>query len=205
MEWEEVDKLLKDQIEKRLNFKKGLQEINETLEQHKLPLISVDQEALENEFNSWLKELLEHEPLPAEIKSLYFGINHLSFPEIESGKMQTTIYLAGSPFLPHNNPDWAAASSFYPDRRYLILEAFANLGDRIRHEKLSPDYEVLCLNGMLNLLLMNLLESFKDTLLEYEVKSWGLFSKRKERESLFVGAGSDSGDIYLLMELKKPV
>jgi len=205
MEWEEVDKLLKDQIAKRPDFTTGLQEINETLKQHKLPLLSLDQEAMENEFTSWLKELLEHEPLPAEIKSLYFGINHLSFPEIESGKVQTTIYLAGSPFLPQNNPDWAAASSFYPDRRYLILEAFAELGNKIRQEKLSPNYEVLCLNGMLNLLLMNVIENYQEALLEYEVKSWGLFGKRKERKSLFVGAGFDSGDVYLLMELKKPV
>ena len=204
MEWEEVDKILKKQIRERPKLKPGIDQINEKLKFHKLPLLDIDLEALENEFISWLKELLEHEPLPTEIKSIYFGINHLSFPEIDSGKEQTTIYMAGSPFQPHKNPDWAAACTFYPDRRYLILEAFNQLGNKIREGKLSPDYEVLSLNGMLNLLLMNSLGNFRETLLEYETKSWGLFSKRKERKSLYVGAGFDAGDVYVLMELKKP-
>lgn len=205
MEWEEVDKILKEQIAKRPGISQGIQQINVTLKHHKLPLLAVDQEAMEKEFSSWLAELLDKEPLPAEITSIYFGINHLSFAEIESGKLQTTIYLAGSPFRPQEDSDWAAASTFYPDRRYLILEAFNQLGNKIRQEKLSPNYEVLCLNGILNLLLINMLRNFQETLREYEAKSWGLFSKRKERKSLFVGTGFDSGDVYLLMELKKPV
>lgn len=204
MEWEEVDKILKNQIENQPKLEQGLIQINERLKLYQLPVLELDLEAMAREFNSWLKELLEKEPLPPEVKSIYFGINHLSFPEIDSGKEQTTIYLAGSPFLPHKNPDWAAASTFYPDRRYLIMEAFNQLGNKIREGKLSPDYEVLTLNGMLNLLLMNSLGNFRETLLEYETKSWGLFNKKKERKSLYVGAGFDAGDVYLLMDLKKP-
>ena len=64
------------------------------------------------------------------------------------------------------------------------------------------DYEVLFYNGLLNLLVLNSISDLKGRLLTYQDKKLGLFKTEKRRDSLHFGAGFDSGDVYLLGELK---
>ena len=51
---------------------------------------------------------------------------------------------------------------------------------------------------MTNLLIQNALKDNANLLLTTQQKVFGLFKKTTQREKLYVGAGFDSGDIYLL-------
>jgi len=49
---------------------------------------------------------------------------------------------------------------------------------------------------------MNSINKFTDKLLTYEKSKLKLFKAIQKRETLFIGAGFNSGDVYLLGEVK---
>lgn len=204
MEWEQVDKLLKDQIASQTDVKKGYEAINQFLTANKLPVAVLDIDGLQNEFKEWLREVVEKEPIPKYIHSIYFGLAKLSFPDIDDGAEKTTVYLAGSSMTPEQDPvDWACEPEYLPDRRYLVPDEFEKVDQVIEsNDGLDGDYEVLVFNGLLNLVARSVVHELKDILLSYEDRKLGFLKTVKTRDSLFVGTGFDSGDTYVLGELR---
>ncbi len=203
MDWEQVDKVLKELINNKSDIRSGYDQIKQVLTDNDLPSLDIDTDRLKKEFNYWLIEVIKKEPIPKNIKSIYFGLASMSFPEIDNGKEKTTAYIAGSKLTPSEDADWACDTEYFPNRRYVLLAEFDKIDVMIKsNEKLSGDYEVLVLNGLLNLLVLNSISDLKGRLLTYQDKKLGLFKTEKRRDSLHFGAGFDSGDVYLLGELK---
>lgn len=202
MNWEEIDKILKEQIASKLDLQSGYNHIKHFLTDNGLPIVDINIDELKKEFDDWFIEVIDKEPIPKYIKSIYFGLSTMSFPEIDNGKEKTTVYIAGSKLTPSQDPDWACDTEYFPNRRYVLLDDFGKIDELINsNDKLSGDYEVLVFNGLLNLLVLNSIKKFKDKLLIYNDKKLRFFKAEKKREKLQFGAGFDSGDIYLLGEL----
>ena len=202
MDWEQVDKVLKEQIVNKSDVRNGYEQIKQVLAENDLPIVDIDVDGLKKEFDDWLAEVTEKEPIPKNIKSIYFGLATMSFPEIDNGQEKTTAYIAGSKLTPTQDEDWACDTEYFPNRRYVLLADFDKIDGAIKSNKLSGEYEVLVLNGLLNLLVLNSLNDFKDRFLTYQDRKLGIFRTDKRRESLHFGAGFDLGDFYLLGTLK---
>ena len=203
MNWDKVDKLLKDQIENKLDIKSGYDEIKQMLLEYNLPAFDINIQELEKEFNEWLSDLISQEPIPKDIKSIYFGLANLSFPEIDDGNENTTVYISGSVYSPEKDEDWACDTTYFPQRRYLILDDFDKIYEQVKSNKeLDGDYEVLVFNGLLNLLILNNIKQYKEQLLTSKNRKLGFKKKEMKRASLYLGAGFDSGDVYILGKLE---
>jgi hypothetical protein len=181
IDWEEVDELLKKHIQSRSTVEQGIEDIRQFLSkgnnQKLVEGINISQ--LTEEFNDFVQKTLLENPLPANIKSISFGI----FTMKEKGRELTTFYLCGSDRTPvEDELDWAVDPAYFPTS-YCVPKDF----DRInkKYPRLSGDEEVLVFNGILNLLVINHIKDYSDHLL-------------KSRDSLYVGAGFDAGDIYVL-------
>ena len=195
MDFEQIDNLLKRQIKDKIDFKTGCNEINQLLNENGLPTIDIDIEKTKNHFTNWLLKTIDKNPIPQNIISLYFGLTTLSDKEIE----KTAIYLAGSTISPEEDEDWACETEYAPQNNYLFLSEFAKIDELKKENKeIDGEYEVLAFVGMTNLLIQNVLKDNANLLLTTQQKVFGLFKKTTQREKLYVGAGFDSGDIYLL-------
>ena len=202
MDWEKIDKLLTEQIANKTDMRTGYAQIRQMLAADNLPAADIDVDGLKKEFIEWLEEVITIEPIPKNIQSIYFGMGTFSFSEIDNGKERTTVYLTGSKSTPAQDADWACDTDYYPDRRYLLLNDFEKIDDLIKSSKdLDGDYEVLVFNGLLNLLVINSMDELKDKLLNRREKILGLIKTYKKRDHLYLGAGFDSGDLYLPGEL----
>ncbi|PHQ28146.1 hypothetical protein [Leeuwenhoekiella nanhaiensis] len=203
MNWEQIDTILKAQIANKSSIQDGYSQIKKVLTDNELLFVDIDIDKLKKEFDKWLADVITKEPIPKNIKSLYFGLATLAFPEIDDGKEQTTVYLAGSRLTPKQGEDWACDTAYFPNRRYLLPTEFEKIDNVIKsNDNLGGDYEVFVFNGLLNLLVLDALTDFKDSLMNYQDKKLGFFKTSKKRDSMHFGAGFDSGELYLLGELK---
>jgi len=203
MDWEQIDRILKEQIANKPDVRNGYNQIRQVLTDNGLPTMDIDTDELKKEFDDWLYEVIEKEPIPKNIKSIYFGLTTMSFPEIDNGNEKTTTYIAGSKSTPAQDANWACDTEYFPNRRYVLFAEFDKIDQTIKsNDKLSGDYEVLVFNGLLNLLVINSLNDLKDSFLTYQDKKLGVFKTNKRRDSLNFGAGFDSGDIYFIREVK---
>ncbi len=202
MDWKEINDLLNSQIKENTDVFYGYEQIKKFLSQNNLPIAQIDIKGILRDFQDWLIEILEKEPIPNNIKSIYFGIATMSFPEVDNGKEKTTVYIAGSKMTPTEDADWVCDTAYFPNRRYLLLDDFEKIDKLKSEKKLSGDYEVLVFNGLLNLLVLNSVNNLKYEFLTYQDKKLGIFKIEKRRVSLHFGAGFDSGDVYLFKELK---
>ena len=203
MNWNEINDLLKSQIKENKDVSSGYEQIKKVLSDNNLPIAQIDTNGILKEFKDWLIEVIEKEPIPKEIKSIYFGLSELSFPDIDNGQSKTTIYIAGSKLSPDEDSDWNCDTEYLPKRRYLLLDDFEKIDNLKSESEISGDYEVLVFNGLLNLLVANAIKDLKTQFLTYKIKKFGLFESIKEREKLYFGVGFDSGDTYLIGQLKK--
>ena len=203
MDWEQIDKVLKEQIVNESDLQNGYEQIKKVLADNNLPTVDIDVDGLKKEFQEWLAEVIEKEPIPKNIKSIYFGLTTMSFPEIDNGKKKITAYIVGSKLTPSQNEDWACDTEYIPNRRYVLLADFEKIDNTIKsNDKLSGDYEVLTFNGLLNLLVLNSLNDFKERFLTYQYRKLGIFKTDRKRDDMHFGAGFDSGKVYLLRTLK---
>jgi hypothetical protein len=203
MDWDEINNLLNSQIKENIDVISGYEQIIKYLSENNLPIVQIDINETLKEFKDWLVEVLEKEPIPNTIISIYFGLSELSFPDIDNGKSKTTIYISGSKLTPNEDVDWACDTEYFPSRRYLLLNDFDKIDNLKTVNKLSGDYEVLVYNGILNLLVSCVLKDLKSNFLTYKTKKFGFIEKTKESEKLNFGVGFDSGDTYLVGELIK--
>ncbi|MGJ8734016.1 MAG: hypothetical protein ACSHW4_12745 [Cellulophaga sp.] len=96
LNWKLIDALFEKQIEQSLDIQFGYNQIKKVLLRRNFPILNIDEHKLYLEFKDWLVEVLKREPIPKDIKSIYFGLADLSFPQFDNGKIKTTIYIAGS-------------------------------------------------------------------------------------------------------------
>lgn len=201
MEWEKIDELLRKHIEEEIDLNEGYIQINKFLSDHGLPNVNIDIEVASNKFANWLNELLKKEPIPKNIKSIYFGLAKLSFPELKNSSDKTTIYISGSHLSPAEDEDWACEMDYSPNGRYFILDDFEKIDAIIENNSnLSGDFEVLVFNGILNLIIRDVINSCNH-LMKYKEKRFGLINSTKKRNELNYASGYDSGDIYILGKL----
>ena len=200
MEFEELNKIIKTQIQEKPNLKQGWSQL---VGFSHFSSFNIDLEETQKEFEEWLLEVIQKEPIPSNISSLYFGLSQLSFPQIDNGKEKFTIYLAGSTLTPSQDEDWACETEYLPERRYLLLESFEEIEKQIKTLKnYQSEMEVLLFNGLLNLLIINSIQDFKDSILTYTKTKLGLFKSKQKREAMYIGSGFDSGDIYVVSSVK---
>lgn len=200
MDFEQIDNLLKRQIKDKIDFKTGYNEINQLLKENSLPTFQIDIEKTKSHFTNWLLTTIDKSPIPQNIISLYFGLTTLSDKETE----RTAIYLAGSTIAPEEDEEWACEIEYAPQNSYLFLSEFAKIDELKKENKeINGEYEVLAFVGMTNLLIQNALKDIAKELLTTRQKLFGLFNKTTQREKLYVGAGFDSGDIYLIDKITR--
>ena len=193
LDWDLVESILQKQIKQKPQLTAGVTEINELLSAQGIMNIfdNIDTNRMQEEFDQWLNEVINHRRIPKHIKAIYFGIFSMVDPEDEDRAI-TTIYFSGSPESPFEDEDWACwvDSSYLPENRYFMLTDFTILDENIKSLELSSEAEVVVFNSLFNLLILNSLEKFQDSFL-------------LNHKSLFIGAGFDEGDKYVLGKLTK--
>jgi hypothetical protein len=103
----------------------------------------------------------------------------------------TTIHFCGSTSTPIDDIDWSCQTdeSFLPENRYLVLTDFVTLDNNInKRDDIEGEQDVLIFNGLLNLLIINC---------DNRIRSLFL----KSEHNLFIGAGYDEGDTFVLGKL----
>lgn len=192
LDWDEVDSVLQKHIKHKPSFEDGLTEIKKTLQFHSINKVfnNIDKERIQSQFSYWLTELLKQEPIPRQIKSIYFGLFSMVDPNNAKNGI-TTIHFTGSPFTPKEDDDWACEvdNSFLPENRYLVLDDFVILDENINSIDVDAEVEVLAFNGVLNLLILHCIEKTRKLFLS-------------NHKTLYIGSGYDSGDTYVIGRLK---
>ena len=186
MNWEQVDSLLKLHIQAKPKLENGLEDIRNLLSKDNNQLIieNINLSNLKSEFFQYLENAFKWNPIPNNIKSIYFGL----FTMDDNGKKVTTLYLSGSITTPFKDTlDWNVDPAYFP-KYYFVPNDFITINET--YPKLSGDQEVLVFNGIVNLLIINTIREFEKYLL-------------KKQNVIFLGAGFDSGDTYVLGQLTK--
>ena len=183
IEWELVDSLLKKQIKNKVSIQNGINEIKKLINFDNSTLITDSElEKLINEFNSFTKKVLKENELPKDIKGLYFGI----FTSIDNNTEYITIYLSGSRTSPiEDSEDWNVEPIYFP-KMYMIPSYFEKI--KSSNSELNGVLEVLIYNGILNLIILENIETYKELIF-------------KSSNEIYIGCGFDSGDTYILGKL----
>ncbi|RKS02875.1 hypothetical protein [Flavobacterium sp. 102] len=184
VDWETVDEVLKKHIKDKPTFNEGIKDFQTILNLDKnIELITnAESDELKSELNSFMKKVLDENKLPDNVKALSFGI----FTSIVDKKESITIYLSGSGKTPKEDfNDWNVDPIYFP-KYYLIPKYFESI--KSQNYELNGDLEVLIYNGILNLLIINNIEFFKNEILT-------------SNKDIYIGSGFDSGDTYLLGKL----
>lgn len=199
----EVRSIIEKQIKNDGDINTCCNEINEIFAKYKLPTIKLDDNKIIDDFNSWITEVIDKEPIPKNIKCIHFGLTKMSFPNIDDGKEKTTIYVSGSIINPEEDKDWACDTEYFPSRRYLLLECFENIDDLIKQDKsLGEDYEILVFSSILNQLIIQFVNKYRTRLLTFNETKLLFFNIKKQRELLYFSSGYDSGESDLVRKIK---
>lgn len=127
-------------------------------------------------FKDWLEKLVKTEPVPNEIKGLYFGLF-----EQNNGAV---LYIAGSERNYEEDDDWACDPDYWPDERYLDFKDLNEISETIKQLNIK----------MWKFVLATTMVIIKDYFqLYYED-----FNKLVNNQTLFIGVGFDDGDFYIL-------
>ena len=183
IERELVDSLLKKQIKNKVSIQNGINEIKKLINFDNSTLITDSElEKLINEFNSFTKKVLKENHLPNDIKGLYFGI----FTSIDNNKEYITIYLSGSITSPMEDAeDWNVEPIYFP-KMYMIPSYFEKI--KSSNSELNGVLEVLIYNGILNLIILENIETYKENIIKFS-------------NDIYIGCGFDSGETYILGKL----
>ena len=183
IEWELVDSLLKKQIKNKVSIQNGINEIKKLINFDNSTLITDSElEKLINEFNSFTKKVLKENELPKDIKGLYFGI----FTSIDNNTEYITIYLSGSRTSPiEDSEDWNVEPIYFP-KMYMIPSYFEKI--KSSNSELNGVLEVLIYNGILNLIILENIETYKENIIKFS-------------NDIYIGCGFDSGETYILGKL----
>jgi hypothetical protein len=152
-------------------------------------LDKIDLDRLDIEFKEKVKHALTTDKVPNDIKSIYFGL--LTFAGDTDDTSLTTVHVAGSKSTPEEDEEWACDVD-YESQSYINFTDFAIIDSRLSGELVDKGLiEVTVFNGLLNLLLINLVHLVKDLIRGASLT---------DRRSIWVGTGFDSGDCYVLGE-----
>jgi len=186
MDWEEVDSLLKLHIQTKAKFESGLEDIRRLLNKDNNQMIveNFNFSRLKSEFFQFVEKTLGENPIPNNIRSICIGLFTMS----DNGKEGTTLYLCGSITTPFEETlDWNVDPAYFP-KYYFVPNDFEAINKS--YPDMSGDQEVLVFNGIVNLLIINTIKEFEKYLL-------------KKQNTIYLGAGFDSGDTYILGQLTK--
>ena len=103
MDWEQVDKVLKELINNKSDIRSGYDQIKQVLTDNDLPSLDIDTDRLKKEFNDWLIEVIKKEPIPKNIVHLFRTCKYVVSRLITVKK--TTAYIAGSKLTPSEDAD----------------------------------------------------------------------------------------------------
>jgi hypothetical protein len=197
IDWNEAEEMLNEIVGKKMPIEEGVKYLDEQLYQRtgSYLLQNIDIERLEAEFNEGVRTILNSQPVPSHIKSLYFGMVTISDPVYNKGIDTTIVHFMGSSSMPESDTDWACAGddSFLPESRYFSFTDFCLLDELIKNNGWDGVMEVLLYNGILSLLVINNIENHRNFLLRTS-----LFSQDESTRDLYVGCGFDSGDTFIL-------
>ncbi len=189
-----VVELLDRQIKTKPDLRTGSEELDDFLRNHfQISVLDkIDLDRLDMEFKEKTKHALNTDAVSNDIRSIYFGL--LTFAGDSDDTSLTTVHVAGSKSTPQEDEEWACDVD-YKSRSYINLTDFAlidsSLGGELEDKGIS---EVLVFNGLLNLLLINSLDFLKHLTFHG--------SSLTDRQSLWFGTGFDSGDCYVLGEVR---
>jgi hypothetical protein len=147
---------------------------------------------LDTEFKEKVKDALTSDTVSNNIRSIYFGL--LTLAGDRDNTPLTTIHVAGSKSTPGEDEEWACDVD-YKSRLYINLGDFALIDSSLGSELDDKGIiEVVIFNGLINLLLMNSIDLVKSLTFHR--------SSLTDIQSLWLGTGFDSGDCYVLGELR---
>jgi len=138
----------------------------------------------QDDFEKWLLEITDGNSIPANIKSLWFGLSVWNYGGL---KEITQIGMIGSQYNPIEQEEWACYRDYVPNDPIRYLQIFEDISISINQYKQWSDFEeynelesivFLCVTC---LLLTQTLPNISDLLLI-------------NQKSLYVGFGYNSGD-----------
>lgn len=189
-----IAELLERQIKGKPDLRTGSAELDTFLRnQFQISFLDkIDLGRLDMEFREKVKHALTTDTVSNDIESLYFGL--LTLAGDSDSTSLTTIHIAGSKSTPEVDQEWACDVD-YKNRSYINLTDFALIDSSLGGELDDKGIiEVVVFNGLLNLLLINSLDLIKGLTFQ------GI--SQADRQSLWLGAGFDSGDCYVLCEVR---
>ena len=144
---------------------------------------------LDGEFKDKVKHALSSDKVSSDIRSIYFGL--LTFAGDSDDTSLTTVHVAGSKSTPEEDVEWACDID-YKHQDYINLVDFVLIDSSLAGELDDKGIiEVVIFNGLLNLLVINSIDVIK-----------ALTFNGSERQSLWLGTGFDSGDCFVLAEVR---
>ena len=192
--WDVIEPILVNQIKRKPSFISGFHEIKNVLATQSFAELfeNVDEGRLQAEFSDWVNEIFAKR-FPKEVKSLYFGLFSMVYPDNDSDDEITTVYFCGSTSTPQDDDDWACwtDNTYLAENKYLVLTDFMILDRNInKNTDIDGDLDVLIFHSLLNLLVINSLEMFQNLL-------------NSTHKSVYLGSGYDGGDILVMGRLTK--
>lgn len=132
------------------------------------------------QFETWLDNLLQTEPLTTDIIAINFGIF-----ESDSG---IQLYISGSCEWDKDDFDWACCNDYFPNNRYPKLDIFKFINEINVQNEYSGIYLSLAISTVL---IISYINKNNNNLINNAVKS------------LYISTGFDDGDLYNIGELSK--
>jgi hypothetical protein len=145
-------------------------------------------EAEQEEIVSWLKQLVNLNPIPDSIIAFWIGI--LKFADTD--KEIPTIYFSGADTYDKDDIDWACDPAYFPENRYAQLGVLQQIDDIARTDE--ENYEFFDWILPLAYCAFTFDEIFR-TKIDRQT-----FLKNKSE--IFVAVGHDSGDYVDLTHIK---
>lgn len=140
-------------------------------------LAKIKLNAIKEEFNNYLADVISTNPISKDIESLNFGI-------FESKNKNYLCYVSGSTSSHQNDTDWAVDPIYFP-KQYLEIDEFNIIFSELKKYKGNiSDIEQLLINGFMNLVIANSTSEIDDI----------------TDKKLNLGSGFDSGDIFIVRE-----
>jgi hypothetical protein len=137
----------------------------------------LDLSGLYNQFEVWLIELLENEPMPSDIVAVNFGV-------FESGGYKFVdgiqLYVSGSTIWDEEDTDWVCNTDYFPEGRYSEIDMVSSLLN------LFDSNEEIAFFLYLSV----------PVLFIYRFTSMHAKVLLGERDEIHIATGFDDGDVY---------
>jgi hypothetical protein len=158
-------------------------------------LLDFDFEVEQQEISQWLEQVVQDEPLPAEVQALWFGL--AKFSDGNSKEEFYATYLVGSEKYDKEDIEWATEPVYSPEERYFVSDIYNEIDKVVTATKGAKGDVYSFLDWLLPVAYYSL--NLNDIFQNHINNSNFL----KHRGQLHIACGHDSGDYLNIGSIKR--